>query len=128
MLQNVFDRVLTGVTKRAAEVQAAASKQGQSLHTQAFANRAHAAGECKTRTAQKAHVEAAKVHAQRLIDTGGEQTEIMKRDVLGNLLTVVQDSQHPGEWAIRACLNYMNSQNSMTKGVSTCYRLSGISL
>lgn len=121
MLQNVFDRVLTGVTKRAAEVQAAASKQGQeSLHTQAFANRAHAAGECKTRTAQKAHVESAKVHAQRLIDNAGEQTEIMKRDVLGNLLTVVQDSQHPGDWAIRACLNYMNSPNSMTKGVCSC--------
>jgi hypothetical protein len=117
MLQNVFDRVIISVSKRATDVQAAASKQQEALHTQAFANRAHAAGECKTRTAQKAHVESAKSHAQKLVENSTEQSEIVKRDVLGSLLTVVQDNHHPGDWAIRACLNYMNSTNSMTKGV-----------
>ena len=117
MIKTIVNRVMTGAQKRAAEVQAAAANQQEPLHTQSFANRAHAAGECKTRTAQKAHVEAAKAHALRVIEMNGDQSEMTKRDVLGNLLTVVQDSQHPGDWAIRACLNYMNSQNCMTKGV-----------
>lgn len=117
MIKTIVNRVMTGAQKRAAEVQAAAANQQEPLHTQSFANRAHAAGECKTRTAQKAHVEAAKAHALRVIEANADQSEMTKRDVLGNLLTVVQDSQHPGDWAIRACLNYMNSQNTMTKGV-----------
>jgi hypothetical protein len=119
MIQNMFDRVVTGVQKRAAEVSsnAAASKQQEPLHTQAYATRAHAAGESKTRSSQKAHVEAARHQAKRLVEASGEQPEIVKRDVLGNLLVVVQDNRDPGDWAIRACLQYMNSPNSMTKGV-----------
>eukprot|EP00892_Ulva_mutabilis_P004364 jgi/Ulvmu1/229/UM001_0233.1 len=118
MIKTIVNRVMTGAQKRAAEVQAAAANQQEPLHTQSFANRAHAAGECKTRTAQKAHVEAAKAHALRVIESNGDHSEMTKRDVLGNLLTVVQDSQHPGDWAIRACLNYMNSPNCMTKGLA----------
>lgn len=120
MIQNVFDRVMTGVSKRATDSvasAAAASKQQEPLHTQGYANRAHSAGECKTRTAQKAHVESAKNQAKRLIESGSDHPEMVKRDVLGNLLVVVQDNRAPGDWAIRACLQYMNSQNSMTKGV-----------
>jgi hypothetical protein len=121
MIQHYFDRVLTGVTKRAVEVSAAASasasKQQEPLHTQGYANRAHSAGECKTRTAQKAHVEAARTQARHLVEAKLDQTEIVKRDVLGNLLVVVQDNRDPGDWAIRACLQYMNSPNSITKGV-----------
>lgn len=122
MLQNMLDRVVTGVSKRAGDVSAAAagaaSKQQQEpLHTQSYANRAHSSGECKTRTAQKAHVEAAQSQAQRLVESSADQAEIVKRDVLGSLIVVVQDNRDPGDWAIRACLQYMNSPNSMTKGV-----------
>jgi hypothetical protein len=118
MLQNMFDRVVTGVSKRAVEVTtAAAAKQQEPLHTQSYANRAHSAGECKTRTAQKAHVEAAKGQSKKLVESNSDHAEIVKRDVLGNLLVVVQDNRDPGDWAIRACLSYMNSGNSMTKGV-----------
>ena len=126
MISNYLDRVMAGVQKKAAEVSSAstaaaaagARQQQEPLHTQTFATRAHSAGECKTRSAQKAHVDAARHQAKRLAEKGGtEQPEVVKRDVLGNLLVVIQDNRDPGDWAIRACLQYMNSTNSMTKGV-----------